>query len=412
MKTTKARIILNLTTLLAFLSVLFSCDGLRSDTEVYEGIALTKSEEAVRDATNEFSLKLFVQLAAGGQESLFFSPMGVTMLNCMLANGAQTETYQEIVRTLGLEGRSADEVNAYYKSMLKALTSADRKVSLSLANSLWTAQGFSAKSAYKNTLKIVYAADVYSLDFSKQSAVDKINDWSNSKTNGLIPQIIDRINGSTQMMLMNALYFKGEWTDKFLEEANQKGTFSCVDGTTSQAVYMNQLRKGGYADEEVSVCRIPYGNGAFYLEAILPAESAVFSDFVRSLTKEKLLRWGYDNLEAVNLFFPKMDIRYDTGDSRLTAALQALGMKQAFSSAADFSGISDSPLYVDVMRQKSVISVDEGGTVAASNGITALRGAPEIKEPVITPMRFNRPFVFLIRESSTGAILFMGTKVK
>ena len=147
MKTTKARIILNLTTLLAFLSVLFSCDGLRSDTEVYEGIALTKSEEAVRDATNEFSLKLFAQLAAGGQESLFFSPMGVTMLNCMLANGAQTGTYQEIVRTLGLEGRSADEVNAYYKSMLKALTSADRKVSLSLANSLWTAQGFSAKSA-------------------------------------------------------------------------------------------------------------------------------------------------------------------------------------------------------------------------------------------------------------------------
>ena len=411
MKTTKTWYILNLTTLIVFLSVLFSCEGLRSDEEEYGGIALTKSEEAVRDATNDFSLNLFGQLATAGQENLFFSPMGVTMLNCMLANGAQTETYREIVRTLGLEGRTADEVNAYYKSILKALSSADRKVSFSLANSLWTAQEFSAKSAYRNTLKKVYGADVYSVDFAKQATVDKINGWSNSKTNGLVPQIIDRINGSTQMMLLNALYFKGEWTDKFREEANQKGTFSCLDGTTSQAVYMNQLRKGGYADEDVCVCRMPYGNGAFYMEAILPAVSADFSVFVRSITQEKLVKWGIDNVEVTDLFFPKMDIRYDTGDGRLTAALQALGIKQAFSSAADFSGISDSPLYVDVMRQKSVISVDEGGTVAASNGLTALRGAPSIKEPVITTMHFNRPFVFLIRESSTGAILFMGTKV-
>ncbi len=413
MKQKQTSNILNLTVLLVILSVLFSCERLRSDEIPYEGIVLTKSGEAVRDASNDFSLSLFSQIAESGTDNVFVSPLGVMMLNCMLANGANGDTYHEIVKTLCLSGLSKDEINNYYRTILNALIAADKKVSLSLANSLWTADGYSAKSQYKSVLKKVYGADVYSVDFSRNSAVDKINQWSNSKTAGMVPKVLDDVNSETVMMLANALYFQGEWTHKFKESQSATGTFSCLDGASSSVVYMHQatIEIKGYADDEVCVVRMPYGNGAFYMEAILPSSSD-FSAFVRSLDKEKLGKWEQVNTEAIDLLFPKLDFTYDTGNYGLTQALHSMGMKLAFTKNADFSGISNSPVYVDQIRQKAAIIVDEGGTRAAASGITALRGSNMNREPVVTQMHFNTPFVYFIRESSTGAILFVGSKVK
>ena len=152
--------------MLAVLSVclfsMVSCEGLSGDgDEKYDGIALTKSNEAVRDQSNDFSLKLFGELAASGKDNVFVSPMGVVMLNLMLANGAEGETYNQIVGTMGMDRLTKDEINAYYKMMYKALSRADKKVSFSLANSLWMKQDFSFNGSYKNVLKNVYSAEAY-----------------------------------------------------------------------------------------------------------------------------------------------------------------------------------------------------------------------------------------------------------
>ena len=392
---------------------LVSCEGLSGEGgEKYDGIALTKSNEAVRDQSNDFSLKLFGELAASGQDNVFVSPMGVVMLNLMLANGAEGETYNQIVGTMGMDRLTKDEINAYYKMMYKALMRADKKVSFSLANSLWMKQDFSFKGSYKNVLKNVYSADSYTVDFTKSATLDQINRWSDSKTSGMVPKILDYVNGGTVMMLANAIYFKGDWTNPFKKEATVSGTFTSLDGTKQNVMYMCQGTKDltGYADDEVCVVRMPYGNGAFYMEAILPA-SDDFVSFVKGLSKDKLVKWGNNTTEAIDLQFPKLDIGYDTGDGLLTGALVNLGMTLPFSNAADFSGISKNPVFVDVIRQKAKITVNETGTVAAATGLTALRGAT-FHEPVITQMYFNRPFIYMIRESSTGAILFMGSKVK
>lgn len=409
----RLRYIIILVVLTVGLFSLVSCEGLSGDGgEKYDGIALTKSNEAVRDQSNDFSLKLFGELAVSGRENVFVSPMGVVMLNLMLANGAEGETYNQIVGTMGMGRLTKDEINAYYKMMYKALSRADKKVSFSLANSLWMKQDFSFNGSYKNVLKNVYSADSYTVDFSKSTTLDQINRWSDSKTSGMVPKILDYVNSGTILMLANAIYFKGDWTYPFKKEATVSGSFSCLDGSKQNVMYMCQVNKDltGYADDEVCVVRMPYGNGAFYMEAILPTTDD-FVSFVKSLSKDKLIKWGDNTTEAIDLQFPKMDIDYDTGDGLLTGALMDLGMKLPFSNAADFSGISKSPVCVDVIRQKAKITVDETGTVAAATGLTALRVAT-FHEPVITQMYFNRPFIYMIRESSTGAILFMGSKVQ
>lgn len=406
--------ILNLTAILVFLFCMGACEGLETDgsgkTTPYDGIVLTKGEEAVRDVTNDFSLKLFGQLVSGN-ENVFISPMAVTMLNLMLANGAEGETYDEIVKTMGLGSYSIKDVNAYYKLMTKALMKADKSVSLSLSNSMWLGKDFSVKIPFKNSMDKVFDADIYNVDFSKESSVKKINQWANSKTSGLIPQLLERVDGNTSMMLVNALYFHGEWYSKFKEIHSKMDKFHCLNGSTSYVTYMSQLAPlSSYIDDEVLVVRMPYGNQAFQMEAILPLTDD-FLGFVSSLTMDKLVKWDQDNTDHIELHFPRMDLEYDS-QNRLPAALKALGMKQPFSATANFSAISNCGVYVSDFLQKAKIKVDEEGTTAAAAGLFKLRTASDYKIVEYPKVYFDRPFVFLIRESSTGCILFMGTKVK
>lgn len=406
--------ILNLTTLLVFLFCLISCEDISSDVGgPYAGIPLTKSQETVCSMTNDFSLKLFGRMV-DGSENVFISPMGVTMLNMMLANGASGETYNEIVNTLGFGTLSLNQINDYYQLMSQSLMRADKLVSLSLPNSMWIAKGHSVKTPFKQTIDKAYDADLYTVDFGKKSAVNKINEWCNTKTCGLIPKFVETVDGNTVLMLINALYFQGEWMTKFKVEADFQGDFNCIDGTKTPVTYMGMWSKSllGYADEEVLDVRMRYGNGAFYMEAILPLTDD-FLGFVNSLDMSKLVKWGQNTTQAIELHFPKMDLTFDSGISGMTEALKGLGIRRPFSPGADFSGITDDPVYVSSIQQKARILVDEEGTRAvAVTGEKLYSAGPDYWELVATPMFFDRPFIFLIRESSTGSILFMGAKVK
>ena len=401
-----------LTTLLLLLVP--ACEGLEQNggNEKFEPIVLTKSQQevAARDQAFAFDFLKATAINFPG-ENLFVSPMSVAMLSYMLANGAEGETYAEIVKAVGLEKFTTDQVNDYYSTMVAALLKADKSVSLSLANSIWAAYGLEVRKTFEKQMTQVYKADTYVVDFGKESTLKQVNDWCSTKTNGLIPKMFEEIDPQVRMILINALYFKGNWKVQFAKDYTAKGPFTTISGQQSEAEFMMATSDAftGYQDGEVTVVRMPYGNGAFLMEAIMPSGKD-FKGFLASLTPERLARWDATTTQKITLKYPKFKAAFDT-DKQLVPIMQALGVQKAFTYAAEFGPISPEPLYVSEMRQKAFVSIDEEGTEAAAVTIAEMRKNGSVGEQ-ITMMTFDRPFLYLIREKSTGAILFMGTKVK
>lgn len=375
----------------------------------YTPIVLTKSQQAVAAKGDAFALDfLRVTSQAFPGSNVFLSPMSASMLCCMLANGAENETYAEIVKAIGMDGFTLDQVNDCYATLVSALLKADRSVSLSLANSMWIANGLELLASYKKQLTSVYDADAYVVDFGQGSTLTRINGWCSEKTKGLIPKMFEELDPQIQLILINALYFKGNWKVQFPKNQTARGDFYASSGSQTSADYMVAASDAfaGYRDDHVSVARLPYGNGAFYMEVIMPAEKD-FNAFLASLTPEKLASWDQNTLQKMEIHLPKFKAEFDT-EEQLVAIMQTLGVKKAFSPAlAQFGKISNTPLYVSNMRQKAYVSVDEEGTEAAAVTEAELRKNATASVPA---MLFNRPFVYLIREKSTGSILFIGTK--
>ena len=387
-----------------------SCENIEQEEgkENYEPIVLTKSQQAVAAKGDAFALDfLRVTSQAFPDSNIFLSPMSASMLCCMLANGAEDETYAEIVKAIGMDGFTIDQVNDCYATLVAALLKADRNVALSLANSLWAAKDLELKSSFQKQMSTVYDAESAVVDFGQPATLQRINGWCSDKTKGLIPKMFDQIDPQVQLILINALYFKGAWKVKFDKSQTAAGPFYSLSGQQTSADYMTATSDvfAGYRDENVTVLRLPYGNGAFYLEAIMPAGKD-FKAFLSGLSPELLARWDVDNVQGVEVIFPKFKTEFDT-DEQLVSIMQTLGMKKAFSYAAEFGKMSNTPLYVSNMRQKAFVSLDEEGTEAAAVTEAELRKNAADTRPVLL---FNRPFVYLIREKSTGSILFIGTK--
>lgn len=382
--------------------------------ETFEPIVLTKSQQAVATQGDAFAVDYLKAAAeAFPGQNLFVSPMSLSMLSCMLANGAEGETYNEIVKAIGMGGFTLEQVNDCYRTLVSALLAADRSVSLSLANSIWIAQGLSVKKTFETRMTDTYKADTYLVDFARDETLKKVNGWCSDKTKGLIPKMFEELDPQVQMILINALYFKGSWVVQFPKEYTQSAPFYAVSGQKTTAEYMQATsdKFSGYMDENVTVVRMPYGNGAFLMEAVMPSDKD-FAGFLAKLTKAQLDSWDRSNTEEqIYLRFPKFKADFDT-EAELVPIMQRLGVKKAFTYAAEFGGMSDTPLYVSNMRQKAFVSVDEEGTEAAAVTIAEMRKNGVADGPKITNMIFERPFLYLIREKSTGAILFMGTKIK
>lgn len=400
-----------------FALALTSCESLNNNSEGnenYEPIVLTKSQQAVVAQGDAFALD-FLRVSSKNfpDSNLFLSPMSASMLCCMLANGAEGDTYAEIVKAIGVDGFTIDQVNDSYTTLVAALLKADQSVSLSLANSIWAANGLDVLSSFKRNMLWTYLADTYVVDFGQSSTLKRINDWCSEKTKGLIPKMFDELDAQVQMILINALYFKGKWKIQFAKDLTVAGPFTTVEGKQVQADFMVASSEAytGYQDETVCVLRMPYGNGAFEMEAIMP-HGKDFSGFLKGLTPERLAAWDDNNTtKTIDVRFPKFKAEFDT-DEQLVPIMQELGMVKAFSPvAAQFGKMSSTFLYVSNMRQKAFVSVDEEGTEAAAVTIAEMRknGASASSN---TQMVFDRPFVYLIREKSTRAILFAGIKLK
>jgi len=367
------------------------------------GLSIAMEKRVSQD--NEFAFDLLKKtIVSSGETNVFVSPLSVSIALGMAWNGANGTTRTEMETALKMSGMLVGDINNYYKIMQTTLPSIDPTTKLSIANSMWYKTGFEVKPAFLKVNAESFNAYLKELDFTKVWAADTINNWCSKRTNTLIPVIIDQIPSNAVMYLINAVYFKGIWSKQFEKKNTSLQKFTNEAGNQGNVNMMYQKDTFRYAETETAqYLDMPYGNNAFSMTVILPAANKSPAEVLNSLTTDS---WNSTlsqlSLREVMVYLPRFKV---TNKFKLNNVLQDMGMKLAFSDLADFSNISDLPLQISEVIHKTYVTVDEEGTEAAA--VTSI-GIIATAMPVIPVFRVDKPFLFVIREKSTGVILFIG----
>jgi len=371
---------------------------------------LTLAERTVISSANAFGLDLFRRLAADDRdENVFISPLSAYLALGMTANGAAGETLAEMRAALHQTDLGEDEANVAYRGLLDLFLDLDSDVELRIANSIWYRLGLPVSTPFVERSADVFDAEVAALDFEDPRSVDTINDWVSSRTNGRIQDMISSIRPEDVMFLINAIYFKGQWSQAFDRAETQDRAFERLDGTTVQVPTMRRSDFGvlrHQVRDEFEGAELRYGRGAFAMTILLPPPGVAPADLIAGVDDATWSAWmdGFEETSSIDaVVLPKFRLEWE---KKLNADLQAMGMSRAFDAfGADFSRIGESgeDLYITEVKQKSFIEVNEEGTEAAAAtsvgvGVTSL------------PPSFvvDRPFLFAIRERFSGTVLFIG----
>ena len=371
-----------------------------------EYLILSDAQQSIVDRGNQFALNLFRTQA--GMDSKVISPVSVSFLMAMLANGADSTTKDEILSTVaGDKSLSVAELNDTYAAFLRMAANGDKLTTINIANYIALNKGFKLKSTYAGTVGSKYAANVENLDFASPKALKHINQWCSDKTCRMIPSIIDRLNPSDVAVLLNAIYFNGSWTHQFPKKNTRLENFQGYTRDIKKVDMMHQERKFFYADNSrFAAVELPYGNGQYSMTVLLPNEGVSINDMMKQLTAGEFAKLQQQMSECiVDLKLPRFST---TTNVSLNAPLSALGAKTMFTSSADFSGMADAGVFVSAMLQKAKIEVSEEGTKAAAvtAGVIALTALHE--QPRHVKFHAKRPFVYTINEKNSNAILFIG----
>jgi len=379
------------------------------EPKLRQDIPLTATELQLAASSNTFAYSLYSKMRLVDENTnMIMSPLSVSLAFSMLNNGAAGISQEEIQKVLGFEGYQATEINSYFKKMIEAAAEIDPQVILESANSIWVNNNFPVLPQFISVNQEAFGAEIRNEDFHLPATLEQINNWASEKTHGKIPTILNELDPATQLILMNALYFLGDWRNPFEEDATKKESFTTAAGKKVKVDMMNAHIETHYAaNNKFSTIRLPYGNGAFYMQLILPQEGVSLADVTtgleNSFEKETTDLTGVH--ANVELKLPKFKIN---SEFKLNEILEELGMVSPFDpTLADFSRISNLPLFVSFAKQKATIDVNEKGSEAAAVTVIGMdvTAAPSFEN---REFHANRPFIFLIREISTNAIFFMG----
>ena len=219
-------------------------------------------------------------------DSKVISPVSVSFLMGMLANGADGTTKEEILATIaGDKNISIDELNDTYAAILRTAANGDKLTTVNIANYIAVNKHFKLKNAYADAVRSRYAANVENLDFASPKTLKRINQWCSDQTDRMIPSIIDRLNSSDIAVLMNAIYFNGTWTDPFSKKYTRQENFQGYTRDIKKVDVMHQNHKFNYADNNLySAVELPYGNGQYSMTVLLPNEGVSIDDMMNQLT--------------------------------------------------------------------------------------------------------------------------------
>jgi len=374
-------------------------------------IELDEKSTQLVQAGNEFGFELFRNIFEQETENdnTLVSPLSVSLALAMTYNGANGETKTAMEKTLKMYGLTPDEINQSYSNLVAELQSLDPRVLLEIANAIFYREDFEVENKFIATNQNYYKASVDALDFNSPNAVKTINNWVADKTNDKIKTILQSISSEQVMFLLNAIYFKGIWQNKFDEENTEDLPFYRDGDNTVNVPTMKKTDDVRYAANDLfSAVELPYGTGNYCMYFFLPQEDHSVNDVVSQLDKNNWTNWmnEFGNAVKVDLEIPRLKYEYEI---KLNDALSDMGMGAAFSNGADFTGINkNGKLYIDYVKHKTFIEVNEEGTEAAAVTVVAV-GVTSVGPVQNIQFKLNRPFLFAITETETGAILFMGT---
>ena len=372
-----------------------------------EFMVLSDAQYDLVKRNNQFALNLFSEVKGLG--SSVISPMSVTYLMSMLANGAEASTREEIMATIGAKDFDINEMNAFYAYLMQRAKTADKHTTLNIANYIALNKEFQLKKKYASTIADSYKGAVEALDFNNPESTKRINGWGSEHTDNMIPSIIDQVEPSAVAYIMNAIYFNGTWADKFDKNNTKKEQFN---GYTRDIKYVDMMHRNAkyyYTSNDVySAVTLPYGSGTYSMTVILPNEGKFIPDVTKALNAKSIasLRSNMDEC-IVDLKLPRFTTEMKLSLKDIIAKLGAPSMFDA--SRSDFSSFASGNVYVSEMLQKAKIEVSEEGTKAAAVTmgmvkLTSIR--PD--EPRRVDFHCDHPFIYMIQDNYTGAILFMG----
>ncbi|HTC38278.1 MAG TPA: serpin family protein [Steroidobacteraceae bacterium] len=366
--------------------------------------ANTPVDPAIVTADNTFGVNLFQNLYSGAPGNVAIAPISVAMALQIVYNGAGGATQQGMAQTLQLGPMSTADLNNDNAALQGSLMNPDPQVNLTIANSLWMHLDTTQVAAsFTQMDQMYYGATVGDL----AGAPDNVNSWVSTETDGLITSILPPANYATVVaVIANVIYFKGQWTTGFDSSQTAPAPFTLMDGTQVSVPMMHQSANYGYLQgANFQAVRIPYGAGRFSMLAVMPNAGTSLDSFVAALTPDMLNTWeGQLQTEMGNLSMPKFTATFGAS---LVQPLTTLGMQAAFCSdpQASFPGIG--LVCIQDVEHKTVVEVDESGTVAAG-ATTVTLGPTAVEAPMFT-LSLDHPFVYAIRDDKTGELLFIGT---
>lgn len=361
-----------------------------------------------------FAFDLYQALREGGG-NLFYSPYSISLALAMTYAGARGETQRQMADTLSFT-LPDDRLHPAFNGLDLELASRGEaqhgsdayRFQLNIANAIWGQQGYAFLPEFLDVLAQNYGAGLRLLDFigAPEESRVTINDWVSEQTEGKIEDLIEPglINSAIRLVLTNAIYFNAGWAYPFQPENTQEGPFHLLDGGQVTVPMMKQTQTFGYTEGDVyQAVSLPYGLSGMSMVLIVP-DAGQFEAFESALSADQVghIRPGNGGDLDVTLTMPKFSFKSSFG---LSDTLAAMGMPDAFGNA-DFSGMTGNrDLSISFVVHKAFVSVDEKGTeAAAATGIGILTSAPQQHVDLV----IDRPFVFLIRDDRTGAILFLG----
>jgi serine protease inhibitor len=364
-------------------------------------------------ANARFSIKLFTELySQDSGKNLLVSPASVAFVLAMTYNGAKGDTQRAMAQTLAVHELSVDELNSANAALKTQLDQASSAIQLSIANALWTKQGLTFNPVFIQRNKDFYGAHVAALDVDAPQAYVVINTWVRQHTVGKITEIVDRLDPSTVMLLVNAIYFKGKWATEFDSARTQEQPFTLLGGQQKSHPLMIQTgRYPYYHGNRFQAVSLPYGSGRVSLYVFLPDEGVSLAALIKTISAEQWAIWMTQFRQTQGyLALPRFQISYEV---ELNRALSALGMGEAFDPhVANFEAVLSTPsrLYINTVKHKTFIEVNEEGTEAAATTSVDVFATSAMPQHTFT-MIVNRPFFCALRDNETGTLLFMGTIV-
>lgn len=362
-----------------------------------------KAAELIRKS-NKFAFDFLIQMDASEKGDFLFSPLCMQFLLGMILNGAEGRTAEGVCQALDCSIDDVEAVNAFSRSMLEPLSALDQNAEVSIGNAIFVDNRYPLLDSFKGMVEKYYRAETYNLDFSFEArSLKVINDWCFKQTNKRIPIILDEVSKDAKSYFFNAIYFKGAWLTKFSKENTTDEVFTRGEGAT-KTVPMMKKKEALYYHENCffQAIRLPYGNGAFNMMVLLPRQGRTLNDVMTSHGIVENMIYQEMSRREVDLWLPKFEVKYATSLDRF---LPYMGMPGAFESdRADFSSMSDVPLCLSFVKQEARIKIDEEGTDSITLNVCSFD--PYENEPVV--FHADRPFLYLITESSTGVVLFAG----